>query len=280
MNHISDQLVYATTPIKVTKPSKNELGTGFFVNFDERGKRRLVGLVTNRHVVKDGTFWEFLMHHTGSDGRPVAGPPVRVPLESGTLDWIPHPNNDIDLAVLPLGPIATTARLRGTPMSWFDISLDSVAGEEDFAELSAVEDILMVGYPQAFWDEYNNLPIVRKGITATSPYRDFQGKKQFVIDCACFPGSSGSPVYLYNIGWYLKRNGEVVSGNRVILLGVLYSGPMPAFKGAVQGQPISTEVDLVSVTNIPINLGCCVKADELLAFRPILMGMAKDRGEI
>lgn len=52
----------------------------------------------------------------------------------------------------------------------------------------------MVGYPDGIWDEFNNQPIVRRGITATHPKNDFNGKGEFLIDAVCFPGSSGSPV--------------------------------------------------------------------------------------
>jgi len=54
----------------------------------------------------------------------------------------------------------------------------------------------MVGYPIGLWDEKNNYPIFRKGITATHPANDYNGKSEFMIDAACFPGSSGSPVYI------------------------------------------------------------------------------------
>lgn len=39
----------------------------------------------------------------------------------------------------------------------------------------------------------------RRGITATNINFDYNGKKEFVIDAACFPGSSGFPVFIWKV---------------------------------------------------------------------------------
>jgi len=57
----------------------------------------------------------------------------------------------------------------------------------------------MIGYPNGLWDHVNNLPLIRRGITASHPGVDYQiegqnGPGVTVIDMACFPDSSGSPV--------------------------------------------------------------------------------------
>ena len=57
-----------------------------------------------------------------------------------------------------------------------------------------VEDVLMIGYPNGLWDTTHNMPIIRRGTIATDIKLDYNEKKEFVIDAACFPGSSGSPV--------------------------------------------------------------------------------------
>ena len=40
-------------------------------------------------------------------------------------------------------------------------------------ELSALEELVMVGYPIGLWDKNNNFPIFRKGYTASHPAIDF-----------------------------------------------------------------------------------------------------------
>ena len=68
--------------------------------------------------------------------------------------------------------------------------------------------MLFIGYPQGFYDTENNLPLLRRGVIASVPGIDFNGKGQIVIDGQVFRGSSGSPVF-------------VVQENRYLLLGVL-----------------------------------------------------------
>ena len=41
------------------------------------------------------------------------------------------------------------------------------------SELSAVEEILMIGYPNGLWDAVNNYPLIRRGVTASHPAVDF-----------------------------------------------------------------------------------------------------------
>ena len=69
-------------------------------------------------------------------------------------------------------------------------------------------DVIFVGYPTGYYDVANNLPLLRRGVIASVPNVDFNGKGEIVIDAQIFPGSSGSPVF-------------VAQGNRYLLLGVV-----------------------------------------------------------
>ena len=93
---------------------------------------------------------------------------------------------------------------------------------------------------------------------------DFNGKAIFLIDAACFPGSSGSPVLLLNYGSFVDKKGDLMLGNRVYLLGVLYAGPQHAAKG-----DISFSYPNI-YTRIPNNLGVVIKSSKLLDFRSVL----------
>ena len=72
-----------------------------------------------------------------------------------------------------------------------------IAAAADLEALDFAEEVLVIGYPNALWDEANNLPLFSKGIASTHPAKDFNGKPEFIIDAAAFPGSSGSPVFCY-----------------------------------------------------------------------------------
>ncbi len=64
------------------------------------------------------------------------------------------------------------------------------------------------------------MPIIRKGITAFHPGIDFNGESYGLLDITSYPGSSGSPVLIYNQGAYPTQNGITI-GNRGVFLGIL-----------------------------------------------------------
>jgi hypothetical protein len=129
----------------------------------------------------------------------------------------------------------------------------------------------MIGYPNGIWDSVNNLPIIRKGITATHPSIDYDGRREFLIDAACFPGSSGSPVFLFNLSSYTtKSGGTIIGGSRIKLIGVLYAGPQYSAEGEVRIVNVPTQQKVVAVSAIPNNLGFVIKAERLRDFDPIL----------
>jgi hypothetical protein len=141
-------------------------------------------------------------------------------------------------------------------------------------ELTAVEEILMVGYPSGISDRANNYPIFRKGITATHPANRYEDRDEFMIDAACYPGSSGSPVFLYNLGNYVSKQGGTVIGTRFLFLGILYAGPQYTATGQIKIVTIPERQDTLAQTSIPINLGNVIRASKLLDFETILKELA------
>jgi hypothetical protein len=125
----------------------------------------------------------------------------------------------------------------------------------------------MVGYPNGLWDAVNNYPLIRRGITASHPAVDFDvdGAATTVIDAACFPGSSGSPVLLHNAGTFSDKKGNTTVGSRTMLLGALFSGPVMQQDGKIVIRNIPTAVESVAQVNMMLNLGYIAKAKELAA---------------
>jgi hypothetical protein len=150
---------------------------------------------------------------------------------------------------------------------WVPLHMQWIPNQAFLDELGPIEDVLMIGYPIGLWDESNNAPIFRRGITATHPRLRLNGKAEFMIDCACFPGSSGSPVLLANIGSYVDRDLNVHMGStRIHLLGILWGGPQHTAQGEIRAVPVPTATKIVSEARIPSNLGYCVRSSELLWF--------------
>lgn len=130
----------------------------------------------------------------------------------------------------------------------------------------------MIGYPNGIWDSHNNMPIVRRGITATNVNHNYQGEPIFVIDCACFPGSSGSPIVLYDEGHFSsdEKGLSINTGPRLMLLGVLFAGPQHTAQGEIHVIDTPLKQVPISLSRIPNNLGFVIQADKLLDFKKIL----------
>jgi hypothetical protein len=259
-----DQLVHMTVRIECDLGRSS--GTGFIFNFCQQAGRHVPAIVTNKHVIAGARLGAFHMT-VAENGGPKYGEHVRVALDGFEARWVKHPNPDVDLAAFPLAPVLQAGRAQGTPLFHNAASKNLMADAAFMNELNAIEDVVMVGYPNGLWDKKNNLPIARRGVTATPPYLDFEGRPEFMIDCACFPGSSGSPVFLYHIGSYVnKSQNKVTLGGRIKLLGILWGGPQYLAPGVIKAVPIPTAVQQMAVSRIPNNLGYCVKAEQLLAF--------------
>jgi hypothetical protein len=56
------------------------------------------------------------------------------------------------------------------------------------------EDLTVMGYPLGLYDEFNNLPIMRRASIASVFSVPFNGQPCFLIDARLHSGTSGSPV--------------------------------------------------------------------------------------
>lgn len=267
---LSEQLLFTTVRIE-TEYASGDLsrGTGFFFNFPVDEQHSMPVIITNRHVVRNGRKGRFCVHEAvGVDANALpADASDSIELDNFESRWTGHPDPNVDLCGMLFQPLVLSAQQQGKSLYTKQFRVEDILSDERMADLTAAEDILMIGYPNALWDESNNMPLLRRGITSSHPGLDFCGKPEFVIDCACFPGSSGSPVVLFNSGSYVSKSGGIMlGGGRFALLGVLHAGPhMTAEGDIVIGTPVQTGTTPMSRTNLMINLGYVIKAREILA---------------
>lgn len=239
------------------------VGTGFFFNFlkDEAGKY-LPFIVTNNHVIENAIEIGFQLTLCDENFNSIQQyQQCNIPIQEAIV--FPHPKG-IDLCIISISRILSELSALGkTPLI---TALDNhvILTNDQAKKLSPIEDVLMVGYPDGIFDAHNNLPVIRKGITATPIYEDYNGSKEFIIDIAAFNGSSGSPVFIFYEGTYPTNNGIAI-GNRIALLGILHSGFMHTIIGSANVMGLQTQ------SEIPNNLGVIAKSIELLEFEDVLL---------
>lgn len=266
----SEQLAHSTVRISCSTSGGEATGTGFFFRCLDDGGRHVPVIVTNKHVIAGATTGRFSLTLL-EDGGPAIGKHFVIEIDNFESQWLLHPEVGVDLCAMPMGPLLNQAASAGHKFFYVALDKNLIPSSEELEDLGAVEDILMVGYPNGIWDAANNMPIVRRGVTATHPDLNYEGRVEFMIDAACFPGSSGSPVFLYNSGGYARRDGGMVMGGvRVKLLGVLYAGPQHTATGEIRVVNVPTQQRAIAISAIPQNLGLVIKSSRLADFDNLL----------
>jgi len=243
-------------------------GTGFYFTFKFAEDKFVPVIVTNRHVFQNAEHCEFKYTLADDNGKSTNVHEGFAITDFATT-WIGHPDDSVDLAILPIQQFLEVLRVLGKRPLYTTLTDDIIATEEMMASLDAIEDITMIGYPNSLIDDVNNLPITRRGITATACARHFRGKQEFLIDAAVYPGSSGSPVFIYNQGSY-SHGGGITMGTRLMLLGIVFQVFLHKVTGEIISVPIPTSMIPVPVSDVPNNLGTCIQALRLFDFRKVL----------
>lgn len=220
INSISTQLLYTTFPIwSEKKDGKISTGTAFIFNMEIEGKKDVFIplLITNYHVIKDSTkvYTEFVK---GIDNNPDTGNKIRVELDSKIFYQYSDELND--LAAHPIAPIINSLSTANYKVFYRSIDKSIIPNADVVKKLSAIEEVLFIGYPSGLYDTRNSFPIVRKGITATPIWNNFENEEKFLIDAGVYPGSSGSPVFIYNQGSFGTDEGITI-GSRLLFIGII-----------------------------------------------------------
>ncbi|CAM8681597.1 S1 family peptidase [Leclercia sp. M-A074-M] len=261
----SQDIYKSTVRVESDTPNGTSVGTAFWFCFSIEGSDNIFPLlVTNKHVVSGASEIRLRLNVTSRDN-----PDNKVftlTISDGENSFLMHPDTDVDICVLRVGRWIKQMEKSGIYPEIFYFSDLQMRGDR---YISPVEDVYMTGYPNGLWDSVNNRPVTRKGITASSPLEKWKGRPEFLIDMACFGGSSGSPVYIMNQGSYATNNGFAM-GERLIFLGLLYAGPVTNVSGNIEIIDVPTAATQVVRSSITMNLGLVINAEKLYDFKPLL----------
>ena len=244
---LDSKLHQMTTIINAQTSQGSFQGSGFFYSVlgprpdpTDRGYQWVpieMWVITNRHVVVpniDGTdVWPSTitvrLRRWDAFGRPswapvtVSGSEIK---ERVTL----HPNERVDVAAISVSEMMVREIQSGegefTYASPFPLSRDLLACNNREIQVEASSDVLVVGYPDGFYDDVNLFPVVKSGIVASRWGAPFRGDPCFLIDAKLFPGSSGS-VVLSKPGILGLRDGQLLKtkdGDKAFALLGIFSG--------------------------------------------------------
>ena len=297
--HLAEQLSYLTVCLYFKNKGQ---ATGFFYSIPHPSNPslHLLVIVSNRHATEDATETSFVLT-LASNSLP-SNISIPVTMDNRVFPWINHPDSSVDLSMLPIGMVLNALEAKGlhpyiAPMNSFYIP------DDDYMKsITQTDEVIMIGYPGGLRDEVNNQPIFRKGILATSPSKNFQGDREFLIDMPVYWGSSGSPVLLFSEAAYLDRGSQqqgIHLSGRLKLIGINYGTFTNTVTGKVVPVPIPTVVEdeimqtddsvdenpnprqqrfkLVAKTGIPNNIGIIIHASRLKEMEEMFINILRDR---
>jgi hypothetical protein len=255
----------------------SSVGTGFFYKvIDGPSNRGRVLIVTNKHVVRDAACVQFVVsgapdaldldEHHQPRGR-------RDQLVTWALNGVvyDHPDPLIDICAVDVThPIGQCMDSMGQLRSVF---LDStwLGDEQDATNMRDIEQVLVVGYPRGIWDEHNNMPIARRGTSATHPRALYGGKREFLVDVAAFAGSSGSPVFAYESPMFRAADGAFSPGTKMQLIGVVWGVHEASIEGELRSVEIPSAARQVPVVTTSLSLAIAHHADALRDIDALVM---------
>jgi hypothetical protein len=213
---ISIDILQKITTLITCKSGRSTIGsaTGFFFHYESK-----MYLITNRHVFineKKKYYPDKISIRLNKKGSDLTqSDEIEYELYKDNLQplWI-EIKEDIDLAALEVSE-------DGTAHVFAALTPDHLADPERI-NLGLGEQVLVLGYPGGFYDNINNLPIVRSACIASTYGIPFQKKPIFLVDSILHPGTSGSPVITVPKTIYTNQEGETVISARPMfkLLGV------------------------------------------------------------
>jgi hypothetical protein len=270
----TEQLLLSTFRLAMHS-SDHEIGsgTGFLISMPVAENSHSLFLATNKHIAYECEALQVVFSAPLPNGLPDPSRKVPVTIRLSRPDGvIGHPDPSVDLCLIPVGNVLAQfkAKIGWLPLfSW--VNLDHIPTQEEWEDLHAIEEVIMIGAPNGIFDSHNNLPVARRGITATPPSLNFKGRNEFLVDMACFGGSSGSPVFICNTTGFSTRRGNMsLGGIRVRLLGILWGGPFYNAAGELVVSQIPTSTTVKPVTPMMLNLGYVIRSSALHDFVPLV----------
>lgn len=234
---IAKSWVYATVPIQ---NPQNETGTGFLVYRSTSTTQGRVFLVTNKHVVhKDFNkiievpFIKCHFNTKESDGMiSIVDGDIPMTSKDGAQRFRQHPDIDTDVLAIEVTDVMNLNPK--IEKRWAIYDLFAEKNKRDELDISVGEEVVTIGYPLGLRQGSTNFPLLRQGIIATKigypildkiknpdgSLRD-RNLRAFLIDGACIPGSSGSPVVLKPVIGRHVKNSIQLGLAPAVLLGII-----------------------------------------------------------
>lgn len=224
-----EYLVNATVKIQtvdsVVKQDGKEVlyggySTGFFFLLDTRNGK-VPSIITTRTAVQSAQSLNFFFLEADSAGMPLYGKERQVTIARKELPIFFHPEPNVDLALIPINPVIDGLARQKIRISYHSLDESIIPSDSVMNTLNVSEDLMMIGHPAGIRPEFNGVPFIKKGVSATPMFLDYHQQKEFLADIPLYDGAAGAPVILYQIN-YNDRYDKRTIAQRLFLVGINY----------------------------------------------------------
>ena len=225
----------ATTMIETPLGSR---GTGFFVGRRTGPDQWKIILVTNKHVLHAdpaarASIQNVNLHLNVANNGELAKFTLDYRIRSGTQSAvIEHPDPNIDVLAIDGGSVFQSVPNLANIFVAEDMFATAAKRRE--LDITAGEDVIVVGYPSAIRQGKTNAPLIRQGLIASrigeelheeagivNGQMTYRVTRGFLYDGAAIPGTSGSPIVLKPTPARRIGNNTVIGEAPPVLLGIV-----------------------------------------------------------
>ncbi|MES2331720.1 MAG: hypothetical protein V4539_19085 [Bacteroidota bacterium] len=244
-------------------------GTGFFFVF-KTGRGDVPSIVTSRTIINSAESINFFFLEADKTGNPIYGKQQMVTLKRSALPIFYHPDNSVDLAIIPINPIMDYLQKQNITISFHSLDETVIPTDTMNNTFNPTEDLYMIGHPAGLKNELNSLPVFSRGITSTPVFLDHYGRKEFLAELNVYEGSTGALVMFFQSN-NNTRYDEPMVGQRILLGGILSGTYSKGFRSRVVLKGSYPSEEMIQHENT----GIIIKSQRLLDFKKLLNGLKK-----
>jgi hypothetical protein len=273
---LTDELMFSVARIECDTPSGVRCGTGFFFAFLLDNGKRSPCLITSRNLVEGGSRARFYVTRKSAEGDTAQHQALEVELPYLEDQYHPHPDPSVDMALIFVGATMQALRTQGCDYHITFLSRSAILPKAQVAALTALEGVVLSGFPVGLWDAAQHQPLLRRGITATHPALPYNGWPQCLVDVPCHDGIGGAPVFL-SLPAQAGDPGQRSPG--IALLGMLFAWRSIGPAGEAFDEPIVGDLPRqggapgLPLRPPPSALGVVLTTDRILDFEPLVRVM-------
>lgn len=158
------------------------------VNNSHTTREQNLMLITSSHVVVGQKIIQLQFHRSHQTDSRIMEIPLFAP--DGSRRWFSHPEDNVDLCVVPLPGLDLPVECVEFPTDFFTLA--------DMAQSQILEGefVYVIGYPNDIGPPERPSVIVRGGVISSIYDTVIDNTKNFLVDVNVLPGNSGGPVLL------------------------------------------------------------------------------------